>query len=993
MEILALPCRLDDSGADHKVAELPPLEPLLCIAENHRSELVQNLLLVHRLPVNLVQPLTCVACAEVQVVHTGGTTDHCNLGDVRAGATVRATRHTDCNGVIAKAGLFKGSLNLGDEGRKVALGFGKGKTARGEGDARHRVQAHAGKPIVSEIVLAEEILNHGLLLGGDVSNNHVLVGGKAEITRVNLCNLAEARLELKVGCVENAPVRDVEAIVPVSTLALSPPVPVAVVGELVLAGSLELITAPRLHLVAIPLDTAVVDGVLQTGVLAVRAVAVIALNEHHLLANVNRLFGRAEAQHLRQARVRLLVVVRHPHAAAHRDIVTDKLSVLHDGDVPKAVRKHVDVVVWRDANGNLELAGKVGGPVKGLDVLRGTHRLLVEPDLVVGRRAGGEVRREVASELVHLGVNLRLERVGVAHDVAVHIAARRERVHQSGVDRLDGGLQVALNHTVQLVRLAGSELNRAVGVAVAQSVHGEPLSRRRDAAGDAHADHEGEGLLETLLAAFLTKIAVVLLIDTVELGELGVRLAQGARGRVCETLKDGPAEEVGAALHVVVRLFGRAFAHLDLVYTKCLPDLRLPLLVGRPVPILVLVVTQTQGHHPLATHHLQPLIKVPARLGKVDLLLGAGPVVAVTEGKHGEARVVERRGGRLEALPELLAVCRELSLPSRRHHKDHIGLEGQIIHSKLLRGHAPHRQTAKRCARRQMPSNTLTVSSVGTEENQEGLRVESSREGGESGGGLVVSRHVLRFQNSLCGFCEGGCVGGGLLSKLREVVVALEEVRKGLLDRHAVKAEALLALLLELGVPAVEGPQTSVDGLLRLLEHLEGHTLRRGLHLRQVGEHDGWAHKGIGFLEGLDRLSVRRIHSNRRHVAPAIVHGVEPNVPLELLKVVPLAQRVRLRVNHKHVHILAGRNHVMNTAVADITRPIIGANQPPRRLVEKLCTGRKIGQGIRLAPLDFENLLGLSGGGADLSRVIAHREPIRESGAELLRRRCILVSQ
>ena len=146
----------------------------------------------------------------------------------------------------------------------------------------------------------------------------------------------------------------------------------------------------------------------------------------------------------------------------------------------------------------------------------------------------------------------RLIRVRVAHDVAVDVAAGRDRVHQRAVDRLHGPLQVALDHAVQLERLAGGEPERAVAEVVGDPVHRQPLRGRADAARHAHPDHEGVGLLELLPAPLGPQVAIVLQVGAMELGELGVVLTDRAGHRLGKASLDRAAQMAARLLDVLV---------------------------------------------------------------------------------------------------------------------------------------------------------------------------------------------------------------------------------------------------------------------------------------------------------------------------------------------------------------------------------------------------------------------------------------------------------
>lgn len=155
-------------------------------------------------------------------------------------------------------------------------------------------------------------------------------------------------------------------------------------------------------------------------------------------------------------------------------------------------------------------------------------------------------------EAEDVGVERGLVGIGVGHDVAVDVAARREGVHQLGVHRFDGGAEVALENAVKLEGLAGGDLEGAVGVGVGERVEGEPLGRRADAAGDADARHEREGFFFVLLAALVAEIAVVLRVDAVEFRQEGTVLGDRACRGIGQIAEDVAAEKITLGLDGLV---------------------------------------------------------------------------------------------------------------------------------------------------------------------------------------------------------------------------------------------------------------------------------------------------------------------------------------------------------------------------------------------------------------------------------------------------------
>ena len=130
------------------------------------------------------------------------------------------------------------------------------------------------------------------------------------------------------------------------------------------------------------------------------------------------------------------------------------------------------------------------------------------------------------------------------YDCPVDVTAGGDGVEHALVDLLDRRLQVRLDDSVELERLTSRELECVVAALVGNLVNGEPLVRLADTGRQTQPNHERVGGFEAVRLALVPDVAVVLLVDAVELGELTVRLGERARRRVLETLDDGSAEVV-----------------------------------------------------------------------------------------------------------------------------------------------------------------------------------------------------------------------------------------------------------------------------------------------------------------------------------------------------------------------------------------------------------------------------------------------------------------
>ena len=105
---------------------------------------------------------------------------------------------------------------------------------------------------------------------------------------------------------------------------------------------------------------------------------------------------------------------------------------------------------------------------------------------------------------------------------------------------------------MQLHRLPRGEPHRAVAVVAGDFVEREPLLRRQHPARDAHADHEGEGLLHLLAGALGPQVAVVLQVHAVELHQLRVVLDDGAGDLLAQALGQRAAQIVARFLDALV---------------------------------------------------------------------------------------------------------------------------------------------------------------------------------------------------------------------------------------------------------------------------------------------------------------------------------------------------------------------------------------------------------------------------------------------------------
>ena len=150
---------------------------------------------------------------------------------------------------------------------------------------------------------------------------------------------------------------------------------------------------------------------------------------------------------------------------------------------------------------------------------------------MVGTGAGRQRVDEVGQEGVDLDPEASGLWRGAAEDVPLLVAAATERGHQGRADRPDRLPEVALQHAVELDRLPGGDPDGPVAPAAGDAVVGQVPLGADQPARDPGPDHHLPLLVEAAGAGLLAPVAVVLLVDAVELQELGGVLAELFAGR------------------------------------------------------------------------------------------------------------------------------------------------------------------------------------------------------------------------------------------------------------------------------------------------------------------------------------------------------------------------------------------------------------------------------------------------------------------------------
>src|SRR5438132_14320690 len=124
---------------------------------------------------------------------------------------------------------------------------------------------------------------------------------------------------------------------------------------------------PALDLVTEPVEAAVGDRVLQPGVAAIGAIAIVALDRDHLSRHLDYMLRFYECERLRDGDERIRFVVCPAQATADKRVeAADGPVIATHGDEGQVVCIDVDAVVALDGDRRLELSGQVLLTVYGL---------------------------------------------------------------------------------------------------------------------------------------------------------------------------------------------------------------------------------------------------------------------------------------------------------------------------------------------------------------------------------------------------------------------------------------------------------------------------------------------------------------------------------------------------------------------------------------------------------------------------------------------------
>ena len=248
---------------------------------------------------------------------------------------------------------------------------------------------------------------------------------------------------------------------------------------------------------------------------------------------------REKADYVRNARERVGIAVRHTHAAADQQIVTEQLVAFGDDDEAEIIGEDIDVVQRRDGEGRFEFSRQIELSVERVNEFLGVIQLeflALDPDFVI--RACGRIER--IRQVARLCENVVHQRAGGgsrrSHDVAFHVAAGGDGGDQRIVQPLDSLAQAGFDDPVELEVLAGCDAERVVCITGDQIVTGQVLFGAQDAAREFRTHHENP------LSGHLPSVAVVLLVNAMEFQEFVIVVREVVNGWISQSLSNCAGE-------------------------------------------------------------------------------------------------------------------------------------------------------------------------------------------------------------------------------------------------------------------------------------------------------------------------------------------------------------------------------------------------------------------------------------------------------------------
>ena len=150
----------------------------------------------HPLQIGLGQAGQARRAAQPELVLVDAAAHQADLGHVRAGATVRTTRHPHQHGALQLQPLEQPLQPLQHPGQNP-FRFGDRQAAGGQGRAGDGMASEGGRMIgLIEAEGHELAADAGALLRADVAEQQVLIGGEADVQLVGVHQLAQTGFDL-----------------------------------------------------------------------------------------------------------------------------------------------------------------------------------------------------------------------------------------------------------------------------------------------------------------------------------------------------------------------------------------------------------------------------------------------------------------------------------------------------------------------------------------------------------------------------------------------------------------------------------------------------------------------------------------------------------------------------------------------------------------------------------------------------------------------------
>ena len=329
----------------------------------------------------------------------------------------------------------------------------------------------------------------------------------------------------------------------------------------------------------------------------------------------------------------------------------------------------------------------------------------------------------------------------------------------------------------------------------------------------------------------------------------------------------------------------------------------------------------------------------PLGLGDV---VQVGPGAGVVVGQVGEVRLglAGVVGGRLQQPVQLQLVVGELLLEQRRqHHRPDPG---------RLQPHQPVQLPGQRRGRGDQRAAQLQTQVAGAKIHGHGALLRrpglGERPRWAGGGRCGPPRRAAR----------SSCQRSRVSSSARAISRSNSSgaVRASMAKRASVAANSRSGTVGALesrwngrsasGVVAVQGPVAGADGVAHV-GHRPGHVEPVG-DAGRVGDDQRRARPGLGLQQGLDGLHVAGPDGHLGHIDVAVGHGQHAQVllggllaaggelghrpPRGRLGRLAAGVGVDLGVQHQQVHVLAGGQHGVHPARADVIGPAVPADDP-----------------------------------------------------------------